>query len=124
MSFSRTGSSVGKGIIGGMIGRGGGIRRVSVRMPPEAARLSAARGPAAAKGEIVEADPHHRKNTSRCTITDPKKPLRQSLRSAERLSVLLNRKEESGVNSEIVLLLNEACARILVLSLGSLGFAC
>lgn len=110
-----------------MIGRGGGIRRVSVRMPPEAARLSAARGPAAAKGEIVGVDPHHRKNTSRCTITDPKKPritqLRQSLRSAERLSALLNRKEESGVNSEIVLLLNEACARILVLPLGSLGFA-
>ena len=106
-----------------MIGRGGGIRRVSVRIPPEAARLSAARGPAAAKGDIVGGDPHHRKKTSRCAIADPRKPFRQSLRSAERLSALLNRNEESGVNSEIVLLLNEACARILVLPLGSLGFA-
>ncbi len=85
-------------------------------MPPDAARLSPTLGPAAANGDTSEAVPHHRKKTNRCPTTDPNKPFRQSLRSAIRLAALLIRNVESGVNSEIVTLLNQACGPILVLS--------
>ena len=71
------------------MGLGGGTRMVMACIPPRAARLSPARGPAAANGDTSSASPHHSKKTRRCTITAPANPFRQSARSALRRSALL-----------------------------------
>ena len=73
--------------------------------PPEAARLSPARGPAAANGDSGTGWPHHRKKTRRCRTTAPRNAFRQSARSATRRSTLLKPCVGAGVSLEIIFLL-------------------
>ena len=84
------------------MGRGGGTRIFRACMPPDAARLSPARGPAAANGDSGSGSPHHRKKTRRWTIAAVRKPFRQSARSATRRSALVRPWKGSVVAVEIV----------------------
>ena len=84
------------------MGRGGGTRIFRVCMPPDAARSSPARGPAAANGDSGSGSPHHRKKTTRWTIVAPRNPFRQSARSATRRSALVRPWKGSVISVEIV----------------------